>query len=396
VIVVGFDLKKQLKVHDRVLLRQLFSAERDMRMVDWFLTPKSDIGQIAQSWEHLDEDRKRHYQVVLQDVDLLSNINGQKILVEELEAQPVPRIENFSKLTSHADRALWTYLYAPEVFETASMFARAEALRNGKQSNAWNSLPKQPIEITREKVEALEDQIREYYWNKQMRGKVCKVHHYQRQCGSQYFFAYLPDWPDKRLYFDEHEELAPKEDTYAFSNAFVFEPRLGIVELMAKGGLRVQLDLRRAFCKSMLDIEVSDQAPLKRVYQLDQLLDPNFSFVTLPEERISEVHLTRLRMVPKVYVPLLDHIELKFLETENLDQVRAVVGRQLEAIGLESDQIEINQVTIQFVFMGSSGKRPRKMTVNVMCPSSCDLRSKPEELQPIGRSCLVRWGIIDD
>ena len=211
---VGFDLKKQLKVHERSLLRQLFSKERAMRMVDWYLTPKNDIEPIAEAWENLQEDRKRHYQVVLQDVDLLSNVKGQKILVEELEAHPIPMIEKFWKLTSHADKSLWAYLHAPDVFETAAMFARAEALRNSKQSNAWNSLPKQPIEITKSKVKMLEDRIRQYYWNKQMRGKVCKIHHYQRQCGSQYFFAYLPDWPDKRLYFDEHEELAPKEDTY--------------------------------------------------------------------------------------------------------------------------------------------------------------------------------------
>jgi hypothetical protein len=165
---------------------------------------------------------------------------------------------------------------------------------------------------------------------------------------------------------------------------------------MAKGGLRVQMDLRRAFCKSMLDLDVLDEDPLKRLYQLDQILDPDFSFVTTPEERISEVHLTRLRMVPKVHVPLIDHMELKFFETENLDQVRAVVGRQLDAIGLDSEQIEVSQVTIQFVFMSGSSKRPRKMTVNVLCPNSCDLRSKPEELQPIARNCLVRWGIIDD
>ena len=85
---VGFDLKKQLKVHERSLLRQLFSKERAMRMVDWYLTPKNDIEPIAEAWENLQEDRKRHYQVVLQDVDLLSNVKGQKILVEELEAQP--------------------------------------------------------------------------------------------------------------------------------------------------------------------------------------------------------------------------------------------------------------------------------------------------------------------
>ena len=62
---VGFDLKKQLKVHERSLLRQLFSKERAMRMVDWYLTPKNDIEPIAEAWENLQEDRKRHYQVVL-------------------------------------------------------------------------------------------------------------------------------------------------------------------------------------------------------------------------------------------------------------------------------------------------------------------------------------------
>jgi hypothetical protein len=76
-------------------------------------------------------------------------------------------------------------------------------------------------------------------------------------------------------------------------------------------------------------------------------------------------------MVPKVYVPLIDHMELKFFETENLDQVRAVVGRQLEAIGLDSDQIEVSQVTIQFVFMGGAGKRPRKMTVSQPATRRC-------------------------
>ena len=393
---VGFDLKKQLKVHDRALLRQLFCKERAMRMVDWFLIPRYDIEPIAQAWENLDQDRKRHFQVVLQDVDLLTNVKGQKILIEELNLNPVGQVEKFWKLSCNADKALWSYLYAPEVFETAAMFARAEALRNSKQSNAWNSLPKKPIEITSKKIKLLENHIREYYWRKEMRGKVCKIHHYQRQCGSQYFFAYLPDWPDKRLYFDEHEELAPKEDTYAFSNAFVYEPSLGIIELMAKGGLRVQLDLRRAFCKSMLDIDVLDQDPLKRLYQLEQMLDPSFSFETLPEERISQVHLTRLRMVPRVHVPLLDHIELKFVETENIYQVRELVEKQLEATGLDVGQIDVTQATIQFVFMGGLGKRSRRMTVNVLCPNSCDLRSKPEELQPIARNCLVRWGIIDD
>jgi len=82
---------------------------------------------------------------------------------------------------------------------------------------------------------SLEQLIRNYYWRKELRGQVCRVHHYQRPGGAEYFFAYLPDWPDKRLVFDAEGNLTAREEAYTFNNVFIYEPATGTIELMAKG-----------------------------------------------------------------------------------------------------------------------------------------------------------------
>jgi hypothetical protein len=390
-----FDLKRQLKIHDRALLKELFSNEPPMSGVDWQATPTSDIEPIAFAWEKLEDSKRRHFQVILQDVQHLADLKGQKVLIEELEWRHSDKLEAFSKLKSPADKALWAYLHAHEAFDAAAIFARAEALRGGQQANIWNSLPKQSIAVTEEKLNSFKDQIRDFYWNKELRGKVCQVHHYDRKDGSQYFFAYLPDWPDKRLCFDEDENLTPREEAYAFSNAFVFDPRLGTIELIAKGGRKVQNELRRAFCQSMLGIEVDDEDPVKPVYHLDLLLDENFTFTTQPSEHIESVRLRRIRIVPLVYTGDVEQMEFRFGEDSDLPSIRSTLADQLAPLGVDFDQVSVTQAGIQFAFLSDGNRKGKTMTVNVSCPNTCDLKSKPEEQEAIGKSCFVRWGVID-
>jgi hypothetical protein len=390
-----FDLKKQLTIHDRGLLRQLLGGEPSMQAIDWDAMPRNNIAPLTAAWEAMDEVKKRHYQVILQDVQHLAEPKGLKVLIEELEWRHPDKLPLFAAQLGTADKSLWAFLNATEAFDEAAIFARAEALRNGQQANIWNSLPKEPIVITQDKLHTLEQQIRAYYWNREMRGEVCKVNQYDRHDGSQYFFAYLPDWPDKRLCFDEQEQLTPREDVYAFSNAFVFEPSLGTIELIAKGGKKVQKELRRAFCQSMLGIEVDDEDPLKPVYCLDQLLDSSFAFTTEASERIADVRLRRVRIVPRVTVPSVEQFEFKFREATDLPSIRSVLAEQLASMQLGFDQVSVTQAGIQFQFMGNGERKGKTMMVNVSCPNTCDLKSKPEEQELIGRACFVRWGIIN-
>lgn len=391
----AFDLRKQLKLHDNNLLRRLFADVPAMADVPWDLLGAHNVEPIVAAWESMGDGR-RHYQVVLQDVNELADPRGQKVLLEEMGWRCADKLEDFQTHKSPADKALWAYLDAREAFDEAAIFARAEALRSGQFANRWNSLPQQPITVTDELKTALQNEVRAYYWNKELRGEVCRVHHYRRMGGAEFFFAYLPDWPDKLLVFDSDGNLTPREESYTFNNVFVYLPSDGALELIAKGGKKVHLPLRKAFCRAVLGIEVDDDDPVRATYHLDHLLDPAFAFTTAPVGRIAAVRLRRIRLVPKVIVPAVEYLEPKFKESATHTEVTTAIGRLLSAYNLDRTQVSVTQVGIQLQFMSDGHQKAKTMTFNVSCPNTCDLKSKPEEMQVIGDRCIRTWGILND
>lgn len=391
-----FDLRKQLKLHDNGLLHQLFAEEPAMEEVAWDALGAHNVEPIVTAWEAMGEDRRRHYQVILHDVNELADPRGLKVLLEELEWQSPDRLQEFQALKSPADKALWAYLEVRNGFDQAAIFARAEALRSGQLANRWNSLPKQPFTCTPEIKTQLAEAVRSFYWSKELRGEVCEVHHYSRVGGAEFFFAYLPDWPDKQLIFDDQQHLTPREETYAFQNVFIYQPQEGAIELIAKGGKKVQLPLRQAFCKAVLNIDVDDDEPIRAIYQLDHLLDSGFAFTTDPADQIAAVRLRRLRLVPKIAVTAIEYLEPKFTEFATPNDVTAAIGRLLNAYGLDRTQVSVMQASIQLQFMGDGLKKGKKMTFSVSCPNTSDLKSKPDDVQVVGDRCIRRWGILRD
>lgn len=119
-------------------------------------------------------------QVVLQDAHELAEERGQRVLAEELAWRFPEKLPVFGGWSSLADKALWAYLEARPAFDEAALFARAEALRNGQFAARWNSLPPGEITVSESMVASLEEVLRDYYWRKELRGSVCRVHHDQR------------------------------------------------------------------------------------------------------------------------------------------------------------------------------------------------------------------------
>ena len=161
------------------------------------------------------------------------------------------------------DRAMWVYLNVPEAFEEAAMFARADALAAGRFWVKRNSLPAGKISVDGKVRQTFENALSEHYWPTQMRGKYCTVEHYQRANGVEYFFAYLDDYPDNHLVFDDTGQIERRADRYAFTNVFAFNPEEGALELFARGGRRSHWPLQWAFCRSVLGLDVGRADPLR-------------------------------------------------------------------------------------------------------------------------------------
>ncbi|CAN5266477.1 hypothetical protein BH11PLA2_BH11PLA2_37040 [soil metagenome] len=390
-----FDLKKQLKLHDKTLLRRLFADEHAvLTEVPWDTLRPHEVDPIVEGWNAIPDETRRQLEVILQDVNELADERSQKVLVEDIDWRCPEKRDAFAAWRSLQDKALWAYLDARDTFDEAAIFARAEALRGGQFSNRWNSLPKKKLIVTDALKSALEVVVRDYYREKELRGDQCRVHHYARANGADYFYAYLPEWADKRLGFDPNGNLTSRELNYAFHNVFIFEPDDGALEIIAKGGRQVQLPLRRAFCDAVLGVAVEDTDPIKRCYQLDHLLDPAFAFNTEAEDRIASVRLRRVRLLPNVTLPALEGAELKLRENASVQEVRTAVAQFLKAYNLSQSQLAVVQAGIQIEFQSDGKRRARTMTFNVGIPNSCDLKSKPDDVRAVGERCIRRWGIL--
>lgn len=389
-----FDLRKQLKLHDKGLLRRLFAEHGELLTFPWEVLKPFDVNPLVAAWEGLEESKRKQVQVILQDVHELADERSHKVLTEDIEWRHPGKLNAFGAQRSLLDKALWAYLEARQAFDEAAIFARAEALRNGQFSNRWNSLPPKKIKLTDAMREALQEEIRTYYWNKELRGEVCRVHHYPRANGADFFFAYLPDWPDKRLVFDTEGNLTPREESYTFTNVFIYMPEEGAIEMIAKGGKKVHLSLRKAFCKTVLGLDVDDDEPIRATYQLEHLLDPEFAFTTEPDDRIAAVRLRRMRLVPMMGAPAIEYVEPKFLEDASHADVVSAINALLGAYELNRSLVNVTQVSIQLQFLSDGRRKPKTMTFNVSYPTSCDLKSKPDDVRVVGERCIKRWGIL--
>ena len=390
-----FDPIRLLKEISNDLLRELFTREGAKLRIPWDELSRNDIAPILLVWETMPQSERWKIHVALQEVHGMSHELGLRVLAEQLDWLHPELTTAFSAQEARVDKVLWAWLFARDALEEAAIFTRADTLTTGRYWKRWNGMPPEPIIVTEEHTIRLQDELRKYYWPRELRGRHCRVHHYPRCNGVDYFFAYLDDWPDKLLAFDENGEMEPRSERYAFTNVFAYDPDQGCIDLVAKGGRKVHLQLRQAFCRSVLNLDVEDEQPLLPAYQLDHLLEPHLRLPTDPADRIANVRINRIRIVPKDVKQKVRYEEIGFTSQTTLDMVIAELRERLADQNLLQEQVSVSQASFQLQFHCDGRSRARTMTFHVSTPNSCDLKSKSDEMRAIGERCLRLWRITD-
>lgn len=387
------DPRRLLKQISNSLLRALFARHGVLQDLPWESFSEAKIEPIFAAWQELPDQKRREIQLVLQDVHDLSDGRGLKVCLEEIQRRWPHRAWEFATLAGRHDKALWAYLEYPDAFRQASLFAQTDALEGGRYWVKRNSLPRGPVGVDQQVVAGLQQELRNHYWPTEMRGKHCLVEHYDRGNGAQYFYAYLDDWPDKRLVFADDGALEPRGERFAFSNVFVFNTDEGSLELFAKGGAAVHLPLQQAFCRSVLGLEVGPSDPWRPAYRLNVLFQPGFAFVTDPADRIAQVFLRCVRVGSATVADnAVDYLEMKFARETDLAEVIESVRH---CVGQFDGGVAVHRATFELVFLPDAEQRVKRMSFCVSTPSTCNLKSKPDELRLAGERCLQLWGIAD-
>jgi len=385
-----FDPRKVLKQVSNALLAEFFGRQRALAGLPWQELGETNVEPIFEAWQALPEEKRKAVQVVLQDVNEVADERGLRVLAEEIHRWSPERMGEFDALEGRLDKAFWTYLNLPAVYDEAALFARADALATGRYWTKRNSLPRLTLEVTDAMKRALGDALVGYYQPNEARGHWCLVEHYQRLGGAEYFFAYLDDYPDTHLVFDDAGQMRRRPQRDAFTNVFVYNPTDGSLEMYARGGKKVRSPLQHLFCQSVLGIDVDPAEPDEPAYHLDGLTDPAFPFPTAPDDRVTEVRVRRLRLEP------VDAPRRRIILEADLDGPRddiyAMIEQYLDSTGLPMSRVRVTQVTFHLTFINTD-RRGRSLTFTVGYPNSCDLKSKPDEMRDLGERCLKLWGI---
>lgn len=389
-----FDLRKVLKQISNVHLQQFFSKRGELHEVPWDGLKEHKIAPIVEAIQALTPAKRRQVQILFKSFLRLADNGGLKVLLEELRERHPKKVKHWEALKRRLDKVIWTYLNAQDAFEEAVVFARADSLMTTRYWHRWPAVRCPDFEVNDENIAALKGTLCAYYREKELRGEHCEIHHYSRRNGAEYLFAYLPDWPDNFMVFNDNGELQSLDVPTAFTNLFVYTPATGMLEMIAAGGKPAQSELRRLFCQGMLGLdEIEDADPERPAYLLDHLLEEEFTFSWEPKDRIATVQVSRLLVLPTVENHDLDGLGLRlrlglsWIEAlENLDAL-------LASRDLSRTQVSVEEVRIRVQLMGDGDRPGRILTINVT-PRSCDLKSQDDDdLRTLGEKCLRTWGI---
>jgi hypothetical protein len=391
-----FDPRTLLKQIKIPLLQQFFKQRGELLDLPWCdLREKKLIGPIYAAWQLLPEPRRREGQAILHEILEAANEHGLAAFVQELRCHAPNELWNFNVHGSRLNKTMWFYLSYPRLFDRATMFARADSLGRGRMAVRRHDLPKTAIGVTPAVTKTLADALRDFYWPTQMRGHHCHIEHYTRLDGDEYFFAYLDDWPDRRLIFEDSGHMKLQSARFAFSVLFVYSPDAGSLELIANGGDAIKYPLQRAFCKAVLGIDIPPAHRPRPVYRLQQILDPIFAYPTSADDGIGRVQLKSIRWKPLGAIKQLKANVQEFEPTTSRSEWMDLIRRGLAGYGLSPTQAIVEGATFRLTLARNGSGRARTVEFTVVLPSRFRVSSKSDEMLALGKRCLRRWGMID-
>lgn len=393
----AFDLRKTLKLIDPTLRKELFcSSWPHLTGLPWGEMKKAKVDILFEALQQLSMEHKRDVQRLLKTFLRLKSKSGLKVLLDEVKTECPEKAQEWAAQRGPMDKVVWTYLNVRSAFEEAVIFARADQLSATRYCRKWTGPSSTDFRWTAAREGELSKALIDHY-SQELRGEICQIHQYSRGNGAEYFFAYLPDWPDNFMVFNQSGELAPLDVPTAFTILFVYTPATGVLETIAHGGLGDQMKLRQLFYKAVCGQEVEDVDPERPTYQLDHVLQDGFAFgvdaASLPVDRVDVV---RLLVFPIIEGYPIEGIQLRLRPGLDWQQALARLDKLLASQNLTRDQVTVDEIWIRVRCTGDGKRRGRTIPIRVT-PRACDLKSQDDDqLRVIGETCLRLWEIDRD
>lgn len=388
----SFDPKRVLRQVSNLLLDDLFQARGHEIDLPWDALRQTQVDPIFDAWQALPDADRSAIEIVLQEVSEMATEDGVRAILEEaIRQENRELIDDLGGYASRYDKAVWAYIKARDVWEVAVQFARADSLSRGRYWIKRVDIPAKEPCVRPERIEQLQTGLSAFFVNSQARGRICRIDHYVRASGVDYFFAYLDDYADTYVNFDDHGDFIRTPERRAFEVVFVYNRHDGALEMYARGGKKVNGPLQEIFCRVILEEELGPEDRYSYPYELNVLLNRHMAFPTDPEDGIQSVRIRKLCLTIKGMPRR--RITLEADPDAGPEDIYEMMEKYLDESRLPTAVLDVARVGFKFAFIPREGERQRSLSFEVSHPNSCNLKSKPERLREIGEKYLRRWEI---
>jgi len=328
------------------------------------------------------------------EISELASASGTEAILREGGRKNLDFTGIFFQARNGYERACWTFLEHPMIFELAACFCEMDRFGCGRWNRRFVGTDITPA-VDEEALQNLSQMIRQSY-AKEGRGNFCHIDHYLRTEPDRHcFFAYPQDHARSDLAYSQQGELDHHIHKSAFEVIFVYRPEDGMLEVLAPGGRERVDDLTSCFCAVILGLAEIPPRLTPKLYELSPLLSPELSLAVDPADRIERVELRELCL------GLIRSCGWKRRlifgaddQAQQRKDIHEVIQRTVLADGFELKQVIVSSAKFRLIFAPVDNQRPKRLSFSVATPDRCSLKDNHHD--QIARKCLRRWGLTVD
>ena len=363
---------------------------------DWTTVTEEDRAPLLEAFDQLQGEPRNALVAELMEAEYMATEIGFRALVSEAKAQGIDLPAQFTDTQGLHDRALLTLArYHDDFWATATRYAIADALSEGKSWRKRKGVPVATPQVGAAFLEALSTDISTCYHD-EGRGEHCEVEHAQRDGGQHYFFATLSDYPRNTGIFDTKTgklRRTIQPGTYEVIIVYEAGQHTATLDIHAKGGAKIQDAIMARFSDSILRQKLPPEDPRRRKaatmnlaifsQRPDLKLDPKDGLASV---RVVALRFGRVNQAGRKHAIEID--PRKNPEADVYDEM----ADSMQAQAIDPQAVLPGRATLLFTEQGEA-KRGNTYKVTVGFPNTCTAKSLPDARRRLAERCLKRWKI---
>jgi len=355
------------------LLKRYFAKRGTFADLEIAKMKETKVAALFEAWLELPDDRRNAMEAELRQIHALSNAKGFQAIIDEARWHMRDKqdaldafVKKLSSLPNHYHRAMTTFLNYPDYWKGATRFHHADGLAYWRKRKGLGHNAAGVHEAERGK---LAKAIRTYFHLTEGRGNHCLVEAFRRD-DRDYFFAYPEDHSQQSVEW-VNGKFNNRPHNPAFEVVFVYSQSEGSLDLNYRGSRKAIEPLQAMFSTEILKIAALPPDPQdERVYDLDSLAEPDFSFTYAPESGIQNIGIKKMQLTSRAKKG--DRLTLEADANNNpkgVYDLKATIGKSLDL-----KLYDITQVEVAASIVEDADKPAKRVTFRITHPNTCSLK----------------------